>query len=183
VVRDAWGPQGKIEAEVKALEEREVKSSYTLLSQACRRLSTNAEENREYPLANEFHYWSLDALRKQSWRKGLGLIRTLYWALSGYGVRAGRALGVLVTIAVVFAVLYMLVGHPSLRVLPIVGIWQALADAGQAVMYSFGVMARLRPEPIPKEMGPFQILVTVEGILGPIQIALLALAVRRKVMR
>jgi uncharacterized protein YjbI with pentapeptide repeats len=46
------GPQGKIEAEVKALAERGVESPYTLLSQACRRLSANAEENREYPLAN-----------------------------------------------------------------------------------------------------------------------------------
>src|SRR5215211_918496 len=60
------GPKGKIEAEVKALAERRVESPYTLLSQACRRLSANAEENREYPLANEFHYWSMDALRKES---------------------------------------------------------------------------------------------------------------------
>jgi hypothetical protein len=116
-------------------------------------------------------------------RRQFGVVNSLYWALSGYGVRAGRALGVLVTIAVVFAVLYMIVGHHSLRVLPITGIWQVLADAGRAVMYSLGVMARLRPEPIPDKMGPFQILVTVEGILGPLQIALLALAIRRKVMR
>jgi hypothetical protein len=176
------GPEGTIEAEVKALEEREVESPYTLLSQACRRLSANAEENREYPLANEFYYWSMNALRKEGWSR-LGLIGTLYWARSGYWVRAGRALGVLVTIAVVFGVIYMTVGHPSLRVLPIVGIWQVLADAGRAVMYSLGVMARLRPEPIPEAMGLFQILVTIEGILGPLQIALLALAIRRKVMR
>jgi hypothetical protein len=50
-------------------------------------------------------------------------------------------------------------------------------------MYRLGVMARLRPEPIPEAMGLFQILVTIEGILGPLQIALLALAIRRKVMR
>jgi len=176
------GLEGTLDEEIAALERPGVESPHTLLAQACRRLSANAEENHEYPLANEFHYWSLNALRKQGWRS-LGLIRTLYWALSGYGVRAGRALGVLLTLAVVFAVLYMIWGPTSLRVSSSVGIWQVLADAGQAVMYSLGVMARLRPEPIPTQMGLFQILVTTEGILGPLQIALLALAVRRKVMR
>jgi uncharacterized protein YjbI with pentapeptide repeats len=178
------GPEGSLHDELQALQQHgfEDDSRYALLSQACRRLSASAEENREYPLANEFHYWSMDALRKRGWRS-LGVIGTLYWALSGYGVRAGRALGVLATMVVVFSVLYMMVGHHSLRVLPIAGIWQVLTDAGRAVMYSVGVMARLRPEPIPEHMGMFQILVTIEGILGPLQIALLALAIRRKVMR
>jgi hypothetical protein len=227
------GPAGTVDEEIDALEQRGIEAPHTLLAQACRRLSANAEENSEYPLANEFYYWSMNALRLGSWsvlyeallkeevrrdikegkqrdvkfkdlrphaldvrallrtgtwhhirgRRRFGLVNSLYWALSGYRVRARRALGVLLTIAVVFAVLYMIVGDPSLRVLPIVGIWEALADAGQALMYSLGVMARLSPEPIPKEMGMLQILVTVEGILGPLQIALLALAVRRKVMR
>jgi len=68
------GPQGNIEAEVKALEDREVESPYTLLSQACRRLSANAEENPEYPLANEFYYWSMNALRKEGWRSLGGVV-------------------------------------------------------------------------------------------------------------
>jgi len=46
-----------------------------------------------------------------------------------------------------------------------------------------GAVARLNPEPRPTEPGLFQSLVIVEGLLGPLQIALLALAVRRKVMR
>jgi Pentapeptide repeats (9 copies) len=198
--QDVDGALGEDEAfrrEVNALENRkgkackrgfkhprvkDIKKPYRLLASTYRRLSRKYEDNREYPLANEFHYWSMDALRKEG-RRSLGLVGTLYWVLSGYGVRARRALGVLLTIALMFAVLYMLVGHSSLRVFPIVGFGQVLADAGRAVMYSLGVMARLRPEPIPKEMGLFQMLVTVEGILGPLQIALLALAVRRKVMR
>ena len=175
------GPQGTIEAEVKALEEREVESPYTLLSQACRRLSANAEENREYPLANEFYYWSMNALRKEGWRS-LGAIGTLYWALSGYGVRARRALGVLLTIAVVFAGLYMLLGPNALQVSSASNPVQVMKHAGQAVVYSLSTMARLNPEPKPNP-GLFQFLVTIEGILGPIQIALLALAIRRKVMR
>src|SRR5215212_655604 len=83
------GPEGTLDEEIAALEKQEVGSPYTLLSQACQTLAANAEENRDYRLANDFYYWAMDALRKAGWRK-LGLIRTLYWALSGYGVRAAR---------------------------------------------------------------------------------------------
>jgi uncharacterized protein YjbI with pentapeptide repeats len=223
------GPKGTLDAEISFLLEkrRDIESPHTLLAQSCRRLSANAEENREYPLANEFHYWSMDAVRKESWshfkgltleslaktetrcdiRKHFGLVTTLYWALSGYGVRAGRALGVLVVVWAVFAILYMLLGPPELRVfspevwwLPSIlagfpafvpseldlisvrSIGEVMGHIGQAMVYSLSTLARLNPKPEP-EPGLFQFLVTIEGILGPLQIALLALAIRRKVMR
>jgi hypothetical protein len=56
-------------------------------------------------------------------------------------------------------------------------------DFAQALVYSLGAVARLNPEPRPTEPGLFQFLVIVAGLLGPLQIALLALAVRRKVMQ
>jgi uncharacterized protein YjbI with pentapeptide repeats len=175
------GLEGTFDEEIAALEKRGVESPQTLLAQACRRLSANAEDNHEYPLANEFHYWSMDALRKEGWTR-LGLIGTLYWALSGYGVRAARALLVLLTIAGVFAVLYILFGPNALQVSSASNFEQAIEHVGQAAVYSMSTMARLNPEPKP-DPGLFQFLVTVEGILGPLQIALLALAIRRKVMR
>jgi uncharacterized protein YjbI with pentapeptide repeats len=208
------GPEGTLDEEIAALAKSDVESPHSLLAQACRRLSANAEENREYPLANEFHYWSMDALRigrwrylgwlnrfiKKNWRRisarfgliatllwiwrifrrkpsrhtmpsGFGLVPTFYWALSGYGVRAARAFWILVGLCAAFAALYMGFGPPKLQ------------DLGQAVVYSLGAVARLNPEPKPTGPGLFQLLVIVEGILGPLQIALLALAVRRKVMR
>jgi uncharacterized protein YjbI with pentapeptide repeats len=172
------GPEGKLADELHVLRESgEVDSPHTLLSQACRRLSTNAEENREYPLANEFHYWSMEALRKQSWRS-LGLVRTLYWALSGYGVRAARAFWVLVGIWAAFATLYVLVGPSEFK-----DFGQGISYLWQAAVYSLLALVRLNPEPTPEEPGLFQFLVGLEGILGPLQIALLALAIRRKVMR
>ena len=129
-----------------------------------------AEENREYPLANESYYWSMNSLREEGWRS-LGAIGTLYWALSGYGGRATRAFLVLIGICAAFAALYKVFGPPK------------LGDLGQALVYSLGAVARLNPEPRPTEPGLFQSLVLVEGLLAPLQIALLALAVRRKVMR
>jgi hypothetical protein len=56
-------------------------------------------------------------------------------------------------------------------------------DFEQALVYSLGAVARLNPKPRPTEPGLFQFLVIVEGLLGPLQIALLALAVPRRIMR
>ncbi len=151
------------------------KQSLRKLTKACRRLMNNAEENRDYLTANEFHYWSMEAQRKESWSR-LGLIATLYWALSGYGERPWRALGVLAAMVAVFAVLFMWVGPPELLGYSVPGFWQA-------VVYSLATLSRLNPIPRPDEPGGFQLLVTAAGVLGPLQIALLALAVRRRVMR
>jgi hypothetical protein len=138
----------------------------------------NAEENRDYPTANEFHYWSMELLRKEGWRE-LGLIGTLYWALSGYGERPRRAFLVLVGMGTLFAILYVMVAG-------------SIEHVGEAFLYSLAAMVRLTGVPAmapltkllqPSEPGLFQLLVTAEGILGPLQIALLALAVRRRVMR
>jgi uncharacterized protein YjbI with pentapeptide repeats len=192
------GLEGTLAEEIDKLKELRVESPHTLLAQACRRLSANAEENREYPLANEFHYWSMDALRKESWShfksltlRGLkkketwrdigehfGLITTLYWALSGYGVRAARAFWVLMGMWAAFTTLYVLVDPSEFK-----SFGQGIGYLWQAAVYSLLAMARLNPEPGPDEPGLFQFLVGLEGILGPLQIALLALAVRRKVMR
>ncbi len=192
------GPKGTLDEEIAALKKREVESPHTLLAQVCRRLSANAEETREYPLANKFHYWSMDALRKGSWGyfKGLtlkdltkketwsdieehfGLITTLYWVLSGYGVRAARAFLVLVAIWAAFTTLYVLVAPSEFR-----DFGHGIGYLWQTAVYSLLALARLNPEPRPEEPGRFQFLVGLEGILGPLQIALLALAIRRKVMR
>jgi uncharacterized protein YjbI with pentapeptide repeats len=153
-----------------------------LLARTCRELAANAEENRDYPLANDFYYWSMEVLRKEGlWH--FGLIRTLYWALSGYGVKPGHAFWVLASICATFAVLFMLIGPATLRVFPISDVQQSVGNAAEAMVYSLGSMARLNPKPAPDNPGLFQLLVILEGLIGPLQIGLFLLAVRRKVMR
>jgi hypothetical protein len=179
------GEELTLEAEEEALRNNlgiESSASLRKLQRACRRLMNNAEENRDYPSANEFHYWSMEAQRKEGWRR-LGFIGTAYWALSGYGERPLRALLVLVGMWISFAVLYMVVGHPQLRAFPASGVGRFVVDAWQALAYSLAAIARLNPRPLPVGPGLFQFLVTAAGILGPLQIALFALAVRRRVMR
>lgn len=110
------GDELTLENEIEALEGIYAEGIYgevpTLsllrkLQRACRKLMDNAEENRDYATANEFHYWSMELLRKQGWRE-LGLIGTLYWALSGYGERPRRALLVLFGMGTLFAILYVM---------------------------------------------------------------------------
>jgi hypothetical protein len=171
------GPEGTLEEEIDALTKRDIESPHILLSQTCQRLSANAEENREYPLANEFYYWSMDALRKKG-RRSFGPIRTLYWALSGYGVRARRAFLVLLAMWAAFTILYGLVDPPGFE-----KFGQGISYVWQSAVYSLLALARLNPEPRPELPGLFQFLVGLEGLLGPLQIGLLLLAIRRQVMR
>jgi len=230
------GEEVNLEHEIRVLEEqyledRSFKQPHALrkLARACTTLMKNVEENRDYPTANEFHYWSMEAGRKESceskkeaWRKfssrlsrigrRLGsvaalywtwrslrrrlkrrefgfrtrfdLIPTLYWALSGYGERPRRAFWVLVAIWLAFAALYLFLADSApFWVFSASNIWEGIDYARQAGIYSLSALARLNPEPKPQELGWFQTLVTLEGILGPLQIGLLLLAVRRKVMR
>jgi hypothetical protein len=153
------------------------------LTKACRRLMNNAEKSRDYPTANELHYWSMEAQRKEGWSR-LGLIATLYWALSGYGERPRRAFGVLVAMWLAFTAFYLLLADSApFWVYSASGFWQGIDYARQAAVYSLTALARLNPKPEPEELGWFQVLVTLEGLLGPLQIALFLLAVRRRVMR
>jgi hypothetical protein len=196
---------------IPAYERTSPRSNLRKLQMACRRLMNNAEENRAYPTANEFHYWSMELQRKESWWRRLGLRGTsywAYWALSGYGERPRRAFLVLVGMWALFALLYMMAGPSQLKVFSIslqeiltvsaqdirtflsalrvpspFEIKHFWADIRPALVYSLGAIARLRPYPLPGGPSGFQFLVTAEGILGPLQIALLALAIRRQVMR
>jgi hypothetical protein len=115
--------------------------------------------------------------------KHFGLITTLYWALSGYGVRATRAFWVLVIIWFVFAAFYLVLRPSPFWVFSACDIWQVLDYVREATVFSMSALVRLNPRPQSEGLDWFQTLVTVEGILGPLQIALLALAIRRKVMR
>jgi hypothetical protein len=86
------GPKVTLDDEIRSLQNRNIQASYNpyiLLAQACRRLSANAEDNREYPIANEFHYWSMDAVRKGSWNhlKDLSLEAVMNSIRNGLGMR------------------------------------------------------------------------------------------------
>jgi hypothetical protein len=167
-------------------------SAHRLLSIACQRLATNAENNNQYEDASRFRYLSMDARRLGTGRGfALWKLSWWYWLASGYGERSFQALVVLLGILFSFAVLYQQVGfarwEPRLVSEPdaIVAKRDATGaplELGRATSYSAGVMMLQKPEPRPATPAA-QGLVVLETILGPVQAALLALAIRRKFMR
>jgi hypothetical protein len=183
---------GDIRSEISSIGGEDTLSAHRLLTIACRDLADNAEENHRYVEASRFRYMAMDAQRLES-RRGFSPLRLSwwYWLASGYSERAGRAFLVLVGVLLLAAALYTQVGF--VRWEPRVSNEQEAQQAkrdevGQplhwqrALTYSLGVMALQRPEPRPATDAA-QAVVMLETILGPVQAALLALAIRRKFMR
>jgi hypothetical protein len=160
-----------LENEIETLKAQNVESPYTLLAQTYRRLAANAEENRNHLHASAFNYWAMDVQRKGKWAGVFAPWRLIwwYWVLSGYGERSWRPALWLVGILVGFAVLYMLVGQEP--------------TFSNALAYSLEVMSRQANKLTCFDCTLLRYLVTIEGILGPLQVALFALALRRRFMR
>jgi hypothetical protein len=133
----------------------------------------------------------MDAKRREKRASAFSPWRLIwwYWALSGYGERTWRSSIWLIGILVGFAVLYMLVayvqplelsGYVQIQELSFSGLWQGFR---QAVIYSLGVMSRQTDKLTCTDCMLLRSLVFIEGILGPLQVALFALALRRRFMR
>ena len=165
---------------------------HDVLSIACQRLATNMENNNQYEDASKARYMAMDARRRSRWRGfPIWKLSWWYWLASGFGERIFRALVVLLAILFLFALLYTRVGfvssEPKLTSEP--GAAAAKRDdAGsplpfrRALPYSAGVMMLQKPEPRPAT-STAQFVTILQTILGPVQAALLALAIRRKFMR
>jgi hypothetical protein len=135
---------------------------------------------------------ALDAERLETWH-GFDFRRLnwWYWVASGYGERPFQALLVLFGILLLFGLLYTQVGfarwEPRLASEADAMVAKKDEDGAplklsRALTYSAAVMTLQRPDPKPATTAA-QTLVLFETILGPVQAALLALAIRRKFMR
>jgi hypothetical protein len=181
-----------IREDIAYLEKNSVEIPYRLLSITYRQLANNAEESHRYRQASIFRYFSMDVLRREdpSFRAVLSL-DWWYWLASGYGELAGRALLILLLLIFVFGCAYLFVGFSrsidkrvdTTRSAPIADVTGApIRPVSDAFLYSSEVLTLQKPEPKPLTACA-RILVTLETILGPTQLALLALAMRRKFMR
>jgi hypothetical protein len=181
-----------VKEEIRTLEEMDVSSPLRMLSIACRNLAVNAEENHRYEEASKFRYMAMDSRRLEHWG-GFDFRRLgwWYWLASGYGERVVRALGVLIGILLLSAILYTQVGFTRWE--PRLATESEAAAAkrdetgaplklSRALTYSAAVMTLQKPEPRPATTAA-KTIVLLETILGPVQAALLALAIRRKFMR
>jgi hypothetical protein len=160
-----------------------------------RRLAISAEEAHRYEVASMFRYASMEMRRPDKW-EGLKLWKTdwiyqLYWTTSGYGERILRAIFWLFAIWLLFAALYTQIGfvrwEPKTTNETDAGSVQidsvgAPLSRSRAAIYSLAVMSLQKPNPSPATRTA-QTCVLLETVLGPVQAALLLLAIRRKFMR
>lgn len=107
-----------------------------------------------------------------------------YWVSSGYGEKAERAAVGLLMVIVLFGFIYLFIGFPPPESDQKASILGYLHRAIHSFIYSLEVCSLQKPEPRPTPHQFFAtIFVGLETILGPLQAALLALAIRRKFMR
>jgi hypothetical protein len=182
----------KIKKEIAALESKRVSSPNRLLAIACRQLAENAEANGRYEEASRFRYWAMDLARRTKWKRWsfwkTDWLHVLYGAVSGYGERILWALGWLLAVWILFALFYTWIGFtqqpPKATTAPTTSedtVGRPL-EFSRALTYSLEVMSLQKPEPRPLTNWAHW-LVTLETVLGPVQAALLLLAIRRKFMR
>lgn len=190
-----WGFIDKRTAlrEAKAvLEKHQRLYSTPILELAYRQLAVNAEENNRYEEAANLRYLAMEVCRLTRWRRIDWLrLSWWYWLLSGYGELVRRAFAALIIIWLTFAVIYWSWSDATW--------WQPKQQNQnptekseklitprftfvEALLYSGSVMALQKPEPLPANKRA-KFFVLFETILGPVQGALLALAIRRKFMR
>ncbi|HKS11297.1 MAG TPA: pentapeptide repeat-containing protein [Pyrinomonadaceae bacterium] len=186
-----WDWRG-INEEIESLVRMNVPAPHRMLAIACRHLAVNAEENHRYEEASRFRYMAMDARRLEHWW-GMDFRRLSwwYWLASGYGERIVRAAVVLLGIFLLSAALYTQVGfarwEPRMASESDAAVGKrdevgAPLKLSRALTYSAAVMTFQRPEPRPATTAA-QTIVLLETVLGPVQAALLALAIRRKFMR
>ncbi len=98
---------------------------------------------------------------------------SLFWASSGYALRASRAIVGLVLTCVVFALGFTAFGFAGHR---------SFADA---LIYSFGASARVatKTDNAPLTTSSSSILAILLGIIGPLLFGLALLSVRGRVQR
>jgi hypothetical protein len=99
------------------------------------------------------------------------LIPTLYWALSGYGLRASRAFVILLATVLAFAAAFRLWGFASSE------------SFGDAVLFSLGSSVRVasaREHPLNSTGDALHIAL---GVIGPVLLGLALLAIRGRVKR
>jgi len=165
-----------------------------MLELAYRQLAVNAKENNRYEQAADLRYLAMEVARSMRWRRiDWFRLSWWYWLLSGYGEKVRRAFLALVLIWFIFAIMFWLGSATWWQPKQRSGV-AAPRDLGRieatakpltfpdALLYSGAVMALQKPEPLPANKRA-KLLVLLETVFGPLQAALLALAIRRKFMR
>jgi uncharacterized protein YjbI with pentapeptide repeats len=137
-----------------------------------RALRKGLEEGKNEPGAADFYYGEMEMRRKSATLLSAErVLLALYWALSGYALRASRALLALFIVVVVFAALLRSFGFANTH------------SYGQLLIYSVGTSARIETGPADQLTTAGEALHIALGIVGPLLYGLTLLSIRGRVKR
>jgi hypothetical protein len=191
--RFAWQPPRH--PSVPALEPERILTAY-------RRLRKAQEDAKNEPGAADFYYGEMEMRRHASTTPAAEkLILTLYWAVSGYGLRAARALWALFITLALSTVAFATVGFASsqtVRYLPVPPSRPGLATAYEqvgvagphpgwlsALFYSLHSSTSLLSSALPALplTNAGEAVQIALKLLGPVFVGLAILAVRNRIKR
>jgi Pentapeptide repeats (9 copies) len=139
-----------------------------------RQLRKGREDNKDEPGANDFYYGEME-MRRRSGPKAERFILWLYWVLSGYGLRASRALLALaIAIVVLGAIPLTLWG------------FRPTPPYGRALLFSLQSSISLLRAPVSEpghETAAGQLIEVFLRLAGPLLFGLAILALRGRIKR
>ena len=145
-----------------------------------RMLRKSREDGKDEPGAADFYYGEMEMRRHAHRGRTSGASRgrvergilTAYWLVSGYGLRAWRALAWLLVVLLAATAALWAVGFADQR-----------QSWNSALLYTAGAVTRLVSPPEGLLTEPGQAIRLVVGLLGPVLLALALLALRGRVKR
>ncbi len=170
--------------------------SFERLEWLYRQLKDNYEKRRDFPQAGEFYYGEMEMKRLSRWYRRFTpfSLTTLYWALSGYGERTFRALAVFVILLIAASFFATVPRCKFIRADYTTNARQeqlsettvqAGLDYSDALEYSFRELTLVAREssrfrPASREA---RLLTLAQNVLGPVQLGMFLLAIRRRFRR
>jgi hypothetical protein len=141
-----------------------------------RQLRKGREDSKDEPGANDFYYGEME-MRRRSGSRGERSILWAYWLVSGYGLRASRALfAFVVTIFVLGAIPLALWGFPAAHPHP-------HHPYGRALLFALDSSISLLRAPTTTLTAGGQVIQIFLRLAGPLFFGLALLALRGRVKR
>ena len=166
---DAWLGQQRL----SVMEPAQIAGLYRMLRKG-------REDSKDEPGAADFYYGEMEMRRRAHRGRSSGASRgrvergilTAYWLVSGYGLRAWRALAWLLVVLLTATAAMRAVGFADHR-----------QSWSSALLYTAGAVTRLVSPSEGLLTEPGQAIRLVVGLVGPILLALALLALRGRVKR
>lgn len=176
VLMDELECDKKVNSAKSTEEKKKARGGYEPVRRLYLELKRNFENKTDWNTAGDFHFGEMECRRKMKgwWGRNILSLEALYFGLSGYGERPLRAFRILLEfVLVLFPFLYILSEGKT------------ITEYFTSLLDSLKVATLMRlGNPIEPNTGFWKPIVAVaELIVVPILIALLALALRRKVKR